>query len=83
MMYFALGTDGVMYDLGDCEDFAAAKDAAGNLKVGVIWLADRAAAFAWTDRTLKSILGDKAAALAWTDRILRSCTNIEHAIGMD
>lgn len=38
MIYFALNSDGLMYNLGDHGDYEAATDTAENLKLEVIWL---------------------------------------------
>lgn len=38
MIYFALNSDGLMYNLGDHNDYEAATDTAENLKLEVIWL---------------------------------------------
>lgn len=38
MIYFALASDGLFYNLGDHGDFEAANDTAENLKIETIWL---------------------------------------------
>lgn len=38
MIYFALASDGLFYNLGDHGDFEAANDTAENLKIEIIWL---------------------------------------------
>jgi len=49
-MWFALGSDGLIYIIGDCGDFEAADEVAKDAlpeDVGVLWLLDADTAFDW------------------------------------
>lgn len=50
--WFALGTDGIMYDLGDCGDFDVAEESAVDVlpyTIGTIWIADEHQALEWAE----------------------------------
>ncbi len=51
--WFALGIDGIMYDLCDCGDIEAAEESAQDVLpdgIGSIWLADEQQALEWAAR---------------------------------
>jgi hypothetical protein len=68
MKYFALGSDGCMYDLCDCGDFDAAEESAHDLlhpmMVDAVWIASEDVALAWCDRVLNSFFGITTADIA-------------------
>lgn len=56
--WFALGSDGRMYDLCDCGDFEAAEESAEDLLptgTGVIWLVDEVTALEWAARIIVGV----------------------------
>ncbi len=56
--YFALGSDGIMYDLCDCGDIEAAQESATDLlPIGVeeLWIADEDTALAWMQRIITGL----------------------------
>lgn len=57
--YFALGSDGIMYDLCDCGDWQAAEESSHDvLPDGVIglWLADEVTAMEWVERIIVGVV---------------------------
>jgi len=53
MKYFALASDGYMYDLCDCGDFEAAEESAADAIAdghSVVWIADQKTAEQWQQR---------------------------------
>lgn len=56
--YFALGSDGIMYDLCDCGDIDAADESVQDvLPDGVVcvWLADEVTALEWVERIIVGV----------------------------
>lgn len=49
-VWFALGSDGVLYCLCDCGDIEAAEESAKDIGIEAIWLLDEATARQWQDR---------------------------------
>jgi len=57
--YFALGSDGIMYDLCDCGDIEAAEESAQDLmplNVASIWLADEITAMEWVESIIVGVV---------------------------
>ena len=51
MMYFALGSDGLVYELGDHGDFDAADETASSIDdLETVWIADEESALQWFNR---------------------------------
>jgi len=57
--WFALGSDGLIYTLGDCGDFEAADEVAQDIlpeDTNAIWILDADAAFDWMHTLGKGLL---------------------------
>jgi hypothetical protein len=48
--WYALASDGDIYNLSDCGDFDAAEESAKSLGIDVIWIADPDQAKRWEER---------------------------------
>ena len=55
MIYFALNTDGLLYDLGDHGDWESAENTASNMKLDQIWVFDEIVAKSWAEFIENSI----------------------------
>jgi hypothetical protein len=49
MIYFALNSDGLIYNLGDHGDWEAAEETARDLRIDPIWTIDEHEALNWAD----------------------------------
>jgi hypothetical protein len=55
MIYFALNSDGLIYNLGDHGDWEAADETAHDMMLDPIWMTDEHEALNWADFIQSSI----------------------------
>ena len=62
MQWFALGSDGMVYNLCDCGDIEAAEESALDVLpegTSAVWLMDAVSALDWAERIVEFILMDE------------------------
>jgi hypothetical protein len=61
MIYFALNSDGLLYNLGDHGDWEAAEETASDLRLDLIWTLNEDEALNWAEFILLEIKQNKQA----------------------